>query len=164
MTTTVDFVTGEVDNVLAVSTAALQLQQTQEMRVALSRDAAPQADAPGDNGEVQPASFSGNETGDTAPDKQDARPPASGSEPRTGATSANSNSALLWYMDENGQPHPVRVKTGLTTGALTEIESQGPDGESILQAGFQVIEQVISDAASTEASDGNGRGGPRGPF
>lgn len=140
MTATVDFVTGEVTDVLAVSTAALQLQPTPEMWAALMREGAVPPGAP-----ARPAAMQ-----EGGPDARPA-PPAGG-----GPMSPMSR---LWYVDEAGQLHTVPVRTGLSTGALTAIEPATPEAAALLQPGLRVIEQVI-----TNTIPSFNRGGPPPPM
>lgn len=138
MTATVDFVTGAADNALAVSTAALQLQPTPEMQAVLTRDREPGVE------------------GTAAPRRNEFR---TASQPDTlgGPAPQNTPTAMLWYLDEKEELHTVPVQTGLSTGALTEIRPVGP-ASGIIEPGFRVIEQVLTD------NDSSFPGGPRGPM
>jgi HlyD family secretion protein len=60
----------------------------------------------------------------------------------------SSRFAQLWYLDENGQPAMMRVRTGITDGQNTEISGRD------LKAGLQVIAAVTSEKSS----------GPSNPF
>ena len=51
------------------------------------------------------------------------------------------NTAVLWTLDANGKPTPVRVHTGLTDGQLTEIT--GPT----LKEGMKIIAAVTNEKA-----------------
>ena len=138
MTATVDFVTGSVNDALAVSTAALQLQPTPEMQAVLAQNSAPGAGGiPGPpRGEFRTAS------------QQDSL---------RGSMPQNARMAMLWYLDEDQELHAVPVQTGLSTGALTEIRPVGPAAD-VVKPGFRVIEQVITNSQSAF------QGGPRGPM
>jgi len=72
------------------------------------------------------------------------------------AAGAN-NVAVLWTLDANGKPAPVRVHTGLTDGQLTEIS--GPT----VKAGMKIIAAVTnekSNAASNPFQAQQQQGGP----
>ncbi|HTX67225.1 MAG TPA: hypothetical protein VMD31_15745, partial [Opitutaceae bacterium] len=72
------------------------------------------------------------------------------------AAGAN-NVAVLWTLDANGKPSPVRVHTGLTDGQLTEIS--GPN----VKAGMKIIAAVTnekSNAASNPFQAQQQQGGP----
>ena len=132
MTATVDFVTAEAASVLAVSTAALQVQPTPAMVAALGEPPTPPSDA-------------------------DRAPEAGGAPP-----------TVLWYLDDAGGLHTVRVETGLAAGTMTQlIPTDG--SQDLVRPGFRVIEQVL--AADDDGDDGGfgppgggppGGGGPGG--
>jgi len=70
---------------------------------------------------------------------------------------AANNVAVLWTVDANGKPSPVRVHTGLTDGQLTEIS--GPD----VKAGMKIIAAVTnekSNASSNPFQAQQQQGGP----
>jgi hypothetical protein len=52
--------------------------------------------------------------------------------------------AVLWTIDANGKPAPVRVRTGLTDGQVTEIV----DGPSVKE-GLKVIAAVTNEKAAS---------------
>jgi HlyD family secretion protein len=138
MTATVDFVTGEVTNVLAVSTAALRLQVTPSMRNALA------------NGEPTPP---------------DAQPPgegrASGAFVNTGTVDPPGRApTMLWYLDGEEQLRAMLVQEGLSSNAFTEIKPIGP-AESLVMPGFRVIEQELT-KDETPGFEGPPGGGPPG--
>ncbi len=159
MTATVDFVTGEANDVLAVSTAALQLQATSEMMAGLSQEGAP---GPGDGppgGMGRPPTGMGMPPGGAGgfPAALPGGPP--GMERPGGAIS------MLWFLDEDDQFQAMPVRAGLSTGALTEIEPLGP-ATATVKEGLRVIEQVLGGEDTSSGFSGPGGppgGGPGGP-
>jgi HlyD family secretion protein len=123
MTATVTFEVAKASDVLTVANAALRFQGTDAMRAAARR--------------ANSATRTGTD---------------STARPRLAATGAArsqrpANVAQLWYLDDQGIPAILRVRTGLTDGQSTEIS--GP----ALREGMQVIAGVMSaDAAKTTAS------------
>ena len=72
-----------------------------------------------------------------------------------------SNVAVLWVLDANGKPTPVRVHTGLTDGQVTEIS--GPT----VKEGMKIIAAVTNEKSGAgtnpfQAQQQNGPGGPGG--
>lgn len=138
MTATVDFVTGEQKNALAVSTSAVQLKATKAMLAQLTESP---------TGPIRPAAAAG--TRRVMPTGAQ-RPAVAGMRPG-GAT------ATLWYQDNEGKLHTLQVRTGLNTGALTAIEPVG-EAASLIKPGFRVIEQVVN--GDENANQQRGPGGP----
>jgi hypothetical protein len=54
---------------------------------------------------------------------------------------------LLWVLESNGTPKPIRVKTGISDGQLTEIRS------SEIKEGMEVI-KTITLSAKEQAAQG----------
>jgi HlyD family secretion protein len=63
-------------------------------------------------------------------------------------TGGSTGFAQLWYLDQNGQPAMMRVRTGVTDGQTTEISGRD------LKEGLQVIAAVTAEKSS----------GPSNPF
>jgi HlyD family secretion protein len=102
MTATVRFLTGEATNVLTVPNAALRVKPTADM---LAKSGLPNTNTSGSTN--RPAT-----SGDTA---RRAR--------RDSTRTGSSSSATLWVVGAKGAVTPVRVRTGLTDGSKTEIQS-----------------------------------------
>lgn len=114
MTATVRFLTGEASDVLAVPNAALRVKPTADM-LAVSGATKTGVGASG-------ATARSATQGDTARRvRRDST--------RTSAPSA----ATLWVLDAKGVVKPVRVRTGLSDGSKTEVQS------TTLTEGTQVI-------------------------
>ena len=159
MTATVKFLTAEATNVLTVPNAALRIKPTAEM-LAKSGLTAGEANAtPGDttrhfrrDSTQQGRTQSGQQRGGQA----GARPSGTPRAPGTRSV------ATVWTVDTTGAIKPVRVRTGLTDGSKTEVQS------SALAEGTQVIIGTDSPSATTTTgpstspfqsrSGGRGRG------
>ena len=123
MTATVTFEVAKASDVLTVANAALRFQGTDAMRAVARR--ANSATRTGTDSTARP------------------RLAASGA----ARSQRPANVAQLWYLNDQGNPAILRVRTGLTDGQSTEIS--GP----ALREGMQVIAGVMSaDAAKTTAS------------
>jgi HlyD family secretion protein len=116
MTATVRFLTGEADNVLTVPNAALRVKPTAEM---LAKVGPSSANASGAT--TRPVTRSAAPGDSTRRVRRDST--------RTGPSS----SATLWVLGAKGAVTPVRVRTGLTDGSKTEIQS------TTLTEGTQVV-------------------------
>jgi HlyD family secretion protein len=125
MTATVTFQVAKASDVLTVANAALRFQATDAMRAAARAAAAAQRAA---TDSTTPARTAGTRAG-----VRPQRP---------------ANVAQLWYVNDQGVPATLRVRTGLTDGQSTEIS--GP----ALREGMQVIAGVLSaqDSKTTAAS------------
>jgi HlyD family secretion protein len=156
MTATVDFVIEQRTDVLLVANAALRLQPTQEMVVALREnmqerlkkaDASPNPRAP------QPVAWSSRST-------------------------KESDMARLWVLDEQGNLGVVPVRKGSTDGIVTEIagvssskggtqEGMGafamPGGCVPLREGTQVISAVTQQKTQSASTNGKSLLPPPGP-
>jgi HlyD family secretion protein len=128
MTATVQFQTGSADNVLAVPNAALRIKPTADMLAAAGLGT--QTSTPRDS-TGRPASGTTRPAGQT----------------RAGAARSGSG-GTLWTIDSTGKVKPVRVRTGLTDGQKTEVQS------TTLTEGTKVIVSVgaESTAAATSAA------------
>jgi HlyD family secretion protein len=64
-----------------------------------------------------------------------------------GAGAGGSNGfAVLWTLDQNGRPAPVRVRTGLTDGQVTEITGQN------VKEGMKIVAAVTNEKAGGASS------------
>lgn len=151
MTATIDFVTDQAEDVLAVSTAALQLQVTPAMQESMARNLpGPPEGGPPDGVPTRPAGA------------MDA-PPEGMPFPGAGGFGGG-NVSMLWYMDDEDQFHAVPVRTGLSSGPLTEITPIGP-ASSEVTSGLRVIEQIMTQEPGASQGGfppppGGGNGGP----
>jgi HlyD family secretion protein len=144
MTATVEFVVDRMADVLKVPNQALRFRPTDEMRAALrergeGRRPAGEAAGAGDSGR-------GRGGADTA---------------RAGGP-GGSQGAVLWKLDERGNPAPVRVRTGITDGQYTLVEGPG------VSEGMEVIAAVTgangaAGATNPFQSQARPQGGPGGP-
>jgi HlyD family secretion protein len=162
MTATVNFETAKAANVLRVQNAALRFRPSEMMLAAADipqRRPGGATDSTGQRRTFTAADsarframmaqrqaqggggFAGGAGGQGGGGFGGARPGGMGG---AGA----SDVAVLWTLDANGKPTPVRVHTGLTDGQLTEIS--GPN----LKAGMKII------AAVTNEHGGSGTANP----
>ncbi|RMF63970.1 MAG: efflux RND transporter periplasmic adaptor subunit [Bacteroidetes bacterium] len=157
MTATVDFIIDRREDVLKVPNAALRFRPTEAMmqaareRMARRRENLPDSvrarmaerrrDAAGGAGRA----FGGN-----------------GSAAGEAAGRRAANVATLWYLDEQGQPAMLRVRTGLTDGQYTEVSGPG------LEEGMQVIAGVTrtsgEEGTTNPFQSNQGRRPPPGGF
>jgi hypothetical protein len=75
----------------------------------------------------------------------------------SGRGARDENRAVLWKLDERGEPVPIRVKAGITDGQDTAVE--GPD----LQEGMRVIAAMTSAASSSDSKNPFQQASQRGP-
>ncbi|MFN8582828.1 MAG: efflux RND transporter periplasmic adaptor subunit [Gemmatimonadaceae bacterium] len=157
MTATVDFLVGAATDVFRVPNAALRFRPTADQIAKLGDSAAVAA-----NGQRRDSTrATPNDT--TRRRAQDAggRNGASGG----GATGLGTRSgrgggmATLWYVDNAGRLTPIRVRTGVTDGKVTEVRS--PD----LKAGLKIVSGIVLSAPSStspfqQTSTPPGPGGP----
>jgi HlyD family secretion protein len=151
MTATAKFLTGSANNALTVVNSALRYRPTAEM---LAQAGVTPSSASGRRDSTQRRA-SGEFAGQFAAGSQ-ARTPGVGSR------------GALWYVGPDGKLKIVRVRTGLTDGQKTVVESDS------LKAGMQVIigttgtsQAATATATSTSTNplqpQGRGPGGQRGP-
>jgi len=125
MTATVRFLTGEATDVLAVPNAALRVKPTAQMLATSGSTGA----------NVGATTRPTTTKGDTARRmRRDST--------RTGSQSA----ATLWVVDAKGAVKPIRVRTGLSDGSKTEVQS------TTLTEGTQVIIGTETPGATTASS------------
>jgi HlyD family secretion protein len=148
MTATVDFLTGEADDVLMVPNAALRFRATEAMLAEVgqqpgaSQQGASRRPASGNaaGGARVTATAGGTVAGGTV---------ATGSGASGAAAAARAaNATTLWYVDPAGKLGTVRVRTGLSDGQRTEVRGDG------LTEGMRIIVGVTQggDAAGAAAS------------
>ncbi len=130
MTATIDFLIGQAKNVLRVANAALRLKPSQDMVQELMKQfAARTGRAPGAM-TAGPATANGNGF------------PGAGA---NGMRKRPKDVGLLWVLDVSGTPKPIRVRTGISDGQMTEIR-----GEEIKE-GMEVIKSITLSAAEQAA-------------
>lgn len=143
MTATVEFLVERAQDVLMVPNTALRFRATESMAAELASNPRPA-------------------TGDV-----DARP-ASSSRSASEGREAPSNGATLWYVDSDGRLAVAPVRTGLSDGQYTAIESPS----TAVVEGLEVIAAVTTSAAATSSTNpfqsdnqgSSGRPGPPGGF
>ncbi|MFH2108269.1 MAG: efflux RND transporter periplasmic adaptor subunit [Chrysiogenia bacterium] len=131
MTATIDFLIGQAKNVLRVANAALRLKPSQEMVQELMKQfAARTGRAPGAMSAGPSAANGGGFPGASANSTRE-RPKDVG---------------LLWILDSNGNPKPLRVKIGISDGQMTEVRS------TEIKEGMEVIKSITLSAAEQAAA------------
>lgn len=149
MTASVTFVYAQRDDVLRVPNAALRFRPSPELL-------GEKGERPGTEERPEKASGTGpGAPGSTPPGVATGSSGQGGPSPEAGGPGKDEASAkaaagrrerrTVWVL-RSGQPTPVRVRTGVTDGSLTEIV------EGALEPG----DPVITDAASTTASSKRG--------
>lgn len=150
MTATVTFTTASATDVLTVPNAALRIKPTADML----------ASATGNR--KKPAGDSTNARATTAPadstntarqgNGQPSQPNGQRTANRAGGKGTGS---VIWYEDANKTMHMARVKTGLSDGQKTEVESPA------LKEGMQIVIGVTDPSATTTpAAQGAGASNP----
>ncbi|PIQ62856.1 MAG: efflux transporter periplasmic adaptor subunit [Bacteroidetes bacterium CG12_big_fil_rev_8_21_14_0_65_60_17] len=149
MTATVDFLVDRAEDVLMVPNAALRFRPTESMTAVLQqrfqalreqRQAAGDTTraANGRNGGSAPSG--GGFPGGAAPSGGGFPAGGGGFPGGAGSGGRNSNSAMLWYVDENNELQIARVRTGITDGSSTEITGRGlSDGMKIIAGVTEVV-------------------------
>ena len=160
MTATVEFLTGTAQNALIVPNAALRFRATPEMMAEAGVSANGTSDARGTNAPrtaADSAAFAarrdslrkareaaGGVTAAGTPATARGSGGAGTAAGRPAGTGRGGAMAQLWYVDANGKPAVMRVRTGLTDGQNTEVIGQN------ITEGMQVI--VGTTAAATGAA------------
>jgi len=132
MTATVEFLIEQVADVMKVPNAALRFRPNEQMMLELrERMEAERASregsegGQGQQGASSPGGWGGGSTGGGAPG---------------GWGGGNSNRAMLWYLDENGNISVLPVQTGITDGSQTEVIGRGVEEGMQVIAGVSVVE------------------------
>jgi HlyD family secretion protein len=161
MTATVAFTTGGADNVMLLPNAALRFRPTPEMLAQIKPDSTARGDSTARRRWRDSTGASG---GNGAP-SDSARAAfvarmrsANGGQGfgggqgggATGGVRPRSNVATLYYVDSTGKLAAMRVRTGVSDGQKTELQSQR------LKEGMQVIIGVTNGAAAS-ATTSNSR-------
>ena len=161
MTATVNFLTGVADSVLTVPNAALRFQPTPEMLATLGDSGLRRygAESTGRSG-AGPGGRAGGEGGD--------RPFAAGGG-RAGRGGGGRGGAfrrtvppdrgVLWYLD-NGRLRIAPVRTGLTNGQLTQIESPRVTPGMKVIVGLALGDEPQTEAATSPFQQQQRRFGP----
>jgi HlyD family secretion protein len=156
MTATVAFTTGGADNVMTVSNSALRFRPTPEMLAQIKPDSTARGDS---TSRRRWRDSSGTQGGNFAP--SDSARAAFVARMRAGnggqgggqsfgggngAPRMRSNVATIYVVDSAGKLSAIRVRTGLSDGQKTEVQSPR------LKEGMQVIVGVTNGETATAAS------------
>jgi HlyD family secretion protein len=177
MTASVDFNVETAENALKVPNAALRLLPTEEMiaqldsasqaalggrRPAGAAGAAGAGGVPAAGGQARQAGGGGG----GFPGGFGGFPGAGGQRRVAGA--ARPQIGHLWYLDKSGKPHVARVRTGISDGRETVIETR----DTVVTEGLKVITGIVNPGDPQETvnpfqqqrQQGGGRGGRPGGF
>ena len=138
MTAVVDFLIDRAENVLMVPNAALRFRPTASMmesvRSRVEQERQRRADSAGAEETPRPA--------DGAPTTRPTAGSGEFSSPGgVGGFGGQSDTIMLWYLDDAGQVQMAPAKTGISDGTSTEITADG------IESGMEII------AGVTEAAD-----------
>jgi hypothetical protein len=148
MTATLDFIIEQAGDVMKVPNAALRFQATQGMMALLQQQREERmATLPdsvrermeqsrGDRQGGQQGAQQGAQQGGQQGAQQGGTFAAAGGQQGgfgRGAGGRNSDTAMLWYLDENGQLAVARVRKGLTDGQMTQVIGRD------IEPGMQII-------------------------
>jgi HlyD family secretion protein len=175
MTATLDFLTGTATDALLVPNAALRFRPTEEMRAEvfkrLREQRGPEGSERGprfagsaevgEGGSLPAGAANGGAGPADGADGMRRRFDGSGGGNGPGGNRRGQQPAMLWFLDEKGQLSMTPVRTGLTDGQRTVVESPR------IREGMQVIIAVNTPAQSSGAASpfgGGGFGGPPGGF
>ena len=178
MTASVDFNVETAENVLKVPNAALRLLPTDEMIAQLDSasktalggrrptGAAGAAGAAGAGG-VPGAGGQARQGGGGGGGFPGGFPGAGGGARRV-AGAPRPQVGHLWYLDKSGKPHVARVRTGISDGRETVIETR----DTVVTEGLKVITGIVNPGDPQETvnpfqqqrQQGGGRGGRGGGF
>ena len=174
MTASVDFNVETAENVLKLPNAALRFRPTDAMVAQL--DSADQAllaggrRTPGAAGQAAAGAQGQGQGGQggaaRAPQGGGGFPgggfPGGGARPAGGNGGARPTVATIWYQDATGTLRVARVRSGISDGRETEVESR----DTLVKEGLQVISAVVDPGTSTEAvnpfQQSQEQGGPGG--
>ena len=145
MTATVEFLIEQVSDVLKVPNAALRFRPNEEMMSRLMARFEAMRESRGDStGAGRP---SGGDGGGNRSGQGGFSGGGFGGQDGFsgggfgGQGGGRSNSATLWYLDENGEISVARVRTGITDGSQTEVIGRN------IESGLQIISGVTMTAA-----------------
>ena len=145
MTATVEFLIEQVSDVLKVPNAALRFRPNEEMMSRLMARFEAMRESRGDStGAGRP---SGGDGGGNRSGQGGFSGGGFGGQGGFsgggfgGQGGGRSNSATLWYLDENGEISVARVRTGITDGSQTEVIGRN------IESGLQIISGVTMTAA-----------------
>lgn len=173
MTATLDFITGAATDVLLAPNSALRFRPTEEMLAQIRERRAQERGRAAGSGMPGPAA-DGSGPPLSAPPPQGGEAGASGPRgngPRfSGGLSAQGGSGprsrgpagpALWYLDANGKLAMARVRTGITDGQQTVVES--PEIHEGMQVIVGLIQPTQARTSSPMSPFGGPGAGPRGP-
>jgi len=125
MTATIDFLVGQARNVLRVANTALRLKPSQEMvQEMMKQFQARSGGAAGRNPGAMPAG-AGAANGNGFP--------GAGA---NGMRKRPKDAGMLWALDGDGKPKPIRVRTGISDGQMTEVKAEE------IKEGMEVIKSI----------------------
>lgn len=139
MTATVEFLIETAEDVIKVPNAALRFRPNEQMMTEMRERMAAERAASGDTTSRRPGGQQGGAPGQASPGGWGGAPNGSGG--FQGAGGGNSDRAMLWYLDENGNVSILPVRTGITDGTMTQITGNGVEEGMQVIAGVTVIEQ-----------------------
>jgi HlyD family secretion protein len=145
MTATVDFLVDQRKGVLQVPNAALRLVPTKEMMAAVR----------GSLGEGRGAGRDTSKVGRAGRDSASRAGGRFGGGTEAGASAAQGNHKMIWYLGSDGGLKATMVETGITDGRTTEIVS-GRD----VSEGMKIITS-LGQASAASTARGSQPGGPR---
>jgi len=131
MTATCEFQVAHADDVLLVPNAALRFRPTEAMIAALRE-------------RFRTARENGGET--AAAGERSREGSAAHGSGFGGANGARTMPPALWTLDENNQPHRLRIEVGLSDGQRTQVSGEG------LTEGLKVITGVLSGGATASSN------------
>jgi HlyD family secretion protein len=137
MTATIDFLVGQARGVLRVANAALRLKPSQEMmQTLMNQFQARFGGAAGRNPGAMPSGAGAANGGGF---------PGAGA---NGTRKRPKDVGMLWILDGDGNPKPIRVKIGISDGQMTEVRS------SDIHEGMDVIKSINLSPAEQAAQQG----------
>ena len=133
MTATVDFLIETATDITKVANAALRFRPTEAMMAAVRESfqssGTGRADSTNADQEAGQGGFAGtdrNRERRSGEGAQSARSGVQGGRQAfAGGARGRGNGSMLWYLDADGNPAVMRVRTGITDGTMTEIRGRG---------------------------------------
>jgi HlyD family secretion protein len=150
MTATVEFIAGSASDALLVPNAALRFRPTEAMWAEVRARMGPNQGRPQQAGNGQRNGQANSQAnGQANRDSNSAR-------------GRRANAAMLWYLDSDGRLAIARVRTGITDGQRTQVESQQ------VRDGMQIIVGAAPSATPAgnnpfQSPNAQRGGGPRPP-
>ncbi|MBK1878700.1 efflux RND transporter periplasmic adaptor subunit [Pelagicoccus mobilis] len=165
MTASLDFVVAEVDDVLSVPTAALNLRPNEEMTAFMQeRRERMMAERGGEGGGRRPGGGEGGGRGQGGGDGPRMRPDGGGPGGGFGGPGGGGGGgrrrgvSMLWYLDDSESLAVLPVRAGVSDGAFTEVL---PVRDMEIPEDLEFISR-LSNPSSSSSSSQSQRGGPGG--